>query len=672
MVDEQGASVFGPVVPHAERMGRVPEPKLHEMHDYIDGLPADELVRYVHALYAKLQVGGVTDMLPSAVMTEVLPKLGFDWQAHYSQTHVVDFLEYNLGELIFLKQAMTKHGMFREEAERQFPDIDDVVAKLRSVLCVMHSVNRLILVYVRLKCALDELENPTGFDPGNIGRKIGERGVSCQFDDLDKNNDHQELVLHLLNVAYEKGYRKYNGYVFRRVRVAEGSRELLTHAWEEVMSLEDFVRASCLKDVDMRMWRCMTSRCSAAADAAKYLSACMDPELPTLVKDRSVFAFSDGTYLTWVRHDDGSVSDLFVPYRLGPQDRPLHNRVVAANYFEQPMEFMGARHWSDIPTPNLDKILDTQAFAPEVKRWLYVLVGRLLHDLNEHDAWQVIPFLKGVGGCGKSTLINDVCGIFYHKHDIGVLSNNVEKRFGLSALHGKLLFVAPEIKHDLQLDQAEFQCMVSGEELAVAVKHETARSVKWTTPGILAGNELPGWVDNSGSIARRVVVFSFDTHVPATKGDTELKAKLRAEIGRILQKCARAYIEAVQQVGSSNVWLHLPQYFADQQDKLRMDTNSLEHFLGNNVCTFGEAEYMPRDSFMTAYRDYCKTYNLVQKSTNSNALATPFARFGIRQPSERVPRIYPPGSGRVVCTNWLLGVDIKDSMAADTGDGDGF
>jgi len=52
--------------------------------------------------------------------------------------------------------------------------------------------------------------------------------------------------------------------------------------------------------------------------------------------------------------------------------------------------------------------------------------------------------------------------------------------------------------------------MVSGEAVQVARKNLTATSKDpWDVPGLLAGNQVPGWVDNAGSITRRIVLFDF-------------------------------------------------------------------------------------------------------------------------------------------------------------------
>ena len=79
----------------------------------------------------------------------------------------------------------------------------------------------------------------------------------------------------------------------------------------------------------------------------------------------------------------------------------------------------------------------------------------------------MIPYLKGAASSGKSTLLTRVCRSLYEPADVGVLSNNVERKFGLSALYDKLIFIGPEIKSDIALEQAEFQSMVSGETVQV-------------------------------------------------------------------------------------------------------------------------------------------------------------------------------------------------------------
>ena len=53
------------------------------------------------------------------------------------------------------------------------------------------------------------------------------------------------------------------------------------------------------------------------------------------------------------------------------------------------------------------------------------------------------------------------------------------------------MFIAPECRETMALEQAEFQSMVSGEDVSVAIKHEKAKSIQWTTPGVMAGTRCP-------------------------------------------------------------------------------------------------------------------------------------------------------------------------------------
>lgn len=99
----------------------------------------------------------------------------------------------------------------------------------------------------------------------------------------------------------------------------------------------------------------------------------------------------------------------------------------------------------NIPTPNVETLFNTQKFSPIVRRWAYCFFGRLLfvqntltftndlyrYDVGEIDDWQILPFFKGLANTGKSLLLNYLRE-FYEDHDVGIISNIIEKQFGLS------------------------------------------------------------------------------------------------------------------------------------------------------------------------------------------------------------------------------------------------
>ena len=48
------------------------------------------------------------------------------------------------------------------------------------------------------------------------------------------------------------------------------------------------------------------------------------------------------------------------------------------------------------------------SFPHTAQRFVYIFMGRMLHALKLHDEWQIIPFLKGRGGSGKSTVASQL------------------------------------------------------------------------------------------------------------------------------------------------------------------------------------------------------------------------------------------------------------------------
>ena len=492
----------------------------------------------------------------------------------------------------------------------------------------------------------------------------------CVGAQLREQTDVQKVVRHVEKEAYKCGYRRVGNIVMHKVLTAKNHDGVAfqTHAWEPVLrdgrilDVAGFVNEACSEDQYADMYHCLTKNgnktCMHVAE--RLSSDHTRPHFPELKCDRTVFAFANGTYMTWVESTRGTQQhhDTFVPYNTDGTS-PLPASIVAATYFPVDLKFFewSDMDWRDIPTPNLDKVLDTQEFAPDVKAWLFVFIGRLLQSLQAHDKWEIIPFLKGMGGSGKSTIINDVVGMMYGPTHIGILSNNVQACFALAKVYrdNKFIFVAPEIKADWRLEQADFQSMVTGEMMSINIKNETAAEVKWNVPGILGGNEVPMWVDNSGSIARRVAIFDFARAVPKDKTDTRLAHKLKDEMAAILMKCTRAYHEAVVKVGHDSVWHHLPQYFEDRQTELRNACNSLEHFIaGTPDLKKGEDQFMPLEEFWKQYREHCKAALLQPKALVIDNYRDTFCRHGFTVTSKALRTWH---GTNLECV-WIQGADL--------------
>jgi hypothetical protein len=472
--------------------------------------------------------------------------------------------------------------------------------------------------------------------------------------ELEDANKVQQLLLYMLNSLQARGLRRVDGDLYRRLYTVDGHD---THAWVRECGMRDFVYEATRKEINYDMWLALTGQRVNMMAVVEHLTHCRDVQLPDLRKDRHVFSFNNGVYL--------AAKDEFVPYGTA-RAAALPTDLVAAKYFDLPADAYdetraGDDDWFGIPTPRLQSILDFQDMDAAVSSWMYVLIGRLMYDVNELDGWQVLPFLKGTASSGKSTIIMRVCRSIYEHNDVGVMSNNLEKKFGLSAFCEKLMFIGPEIKGDACIEQADFQSIVSGETVQVAVKFKTAQAIEWSTPGILAGNELPAWVDNSGSVNRRIVLFEFPNKVE--NGDMELGKKLELEMPAILIKANRAYLSATRRFARDNVWKHLPPPFHRAKQDFAESANSIVHFLASGQLEFGGPEvYMPLDDFSRAYKAYADTLGLTKIKMSKESLLDPLISLQCRQ--AKVARTYPRGRGGTMrFENFLIGLDLASARA---------
>ena len=471
--------------------------------------------------------------------------------------------------------------------------------------------------------------------------------------DLEKDaSAYQKLLVHLLTQAYRQGFRRYRDQCCKEI----ASGRFMTRAWKPVKEIKEFVYDETQKEDNPEMWMNLTNRGNMASDVVKHLSNCKDIQFPEIKKDRHVWSFSNG--LLDARPSEVTLHKSFTFYNYGTAEfNELDPSLVSCKYFEQEFDpYEDIADWYDIPTPHMQGVLDYQRFEEDVCRWTYVFMGRLCFDVNEMDGWQVIPFLKGIARSGKSTLITKVARKFYECEDVSTLSNNIEKKFGLSSIYKGFMFISPEIKGDLALEQAEFQSLVSGEDVSIARKNETALSFQWKTPGILGGNEVPNWKDNSGSVLRRLATWNFGRQIAEDKADPHLDDKLDTELPAILCKCLRAYIDYAAKYSDKDIWNVLPKYFKMIQNQVAMVTNSLQHFLCSAKFKFGKDLFVPQTVFVAQFNQHCRENNLGTFKFHPDFYAGPFSARDLEVRVES--KIY---NGTAYSTQpFIYGLDFKN------------
>jgi hypothetical protein len=575
---------------------------------------------------------------------------------------------------------------------------------------------------------------------------------------VDKLTPGQAFQVFILEELQKKGLRRYRGSCYMEIEsdpvLVDGRpKTFKTHAWKPYMEIAEFVKRKAPKETKFEMWQNATTA-GVLERVINNIETGYDLQFPELCPDRHWHAFKNGLYYTIERQ--------FFPYGSGR----ITPDIVACKFHDAPFKTEALDHedWRNIETPLVDAILDPQlanvkhvetdatgaklrytdeqateendrrlkAFnevrqsnelepldvlpasevvdagdvieIPEghlVKEWAYVFLGRLLYELNVLDSWQVLPMFVGRAGTGKSVLLTTAAK-FFEESDVAVVSNDGQKTFGLETIYDKMLWMCKEVKADMTLDQAQLQSMITGEEMSITRKGRTSLQVVWRSPGIIAGNELATWSDNSGSMSRRLILFYFNSKV--SDSDPHLQTKLRDEIPSLIHKCALAYAEAVKLYGNRDLWSMnpylkaefkndpeyaasyrgsrgiLPSYFHQNKSGLKQATHLMENFLANSdnivIKAASEEIGMPwdvdeddRESFKTSASKYFKKQDPQARFPWNNKdkwLAT-LQDYGLQRRQLEAKDIskgrgifkghqYPAG------TWWLFGITLKSEF----------
>jgi hypothetical protein len=475
--------------------------------------------------------------------------------------------------------------------------------------------------------------------------------------DMDNTTVFQKLIVTIVDTLHAQNYRRYEGYLYQAIT---NSRGHMTYAWRQIIKIDDYVYGllNC-KEYNFELWKMLTESRENVDRTIVYLKQYSDDLIPWLKPDRHVFSFENGIYFANYEY--------FHYYDNGP----LQRDVVSANYFPLEVETSwidsSNNAFSSIPTPHLDTISASQNLPADVHHWLLTFIGRCIYEVGEMDKWQVFLFIRGIGQTGKGMIMSVLSNIYAEK--TGVLSNNVEAKFGISALASKFLFIAPEIRESFCLDQAEMQSMASGESLSAARKFKDPIFIKnWRVPGMFAGNELPAYRDNSNSVSRRWPLLTFDHTVEST--DTKLKEKLAAEMAAIIIKSNRIYRSMVRRIGEVGIWEspHFPSYFKERRETLGKETHPLKSFMSSEYIVLpsrqNENLYVPQRVFLNKLVIHAKENGLNANKIHwkSDFYAEVFQRYHCEVTSKPKKLYYPRDQHcRRVNAIYILGCDITST-----------
>jgi len=419
-------------------------------------------------------------------------------------------------------------------------------------------------------------------------------------------SDYQRTVRRLLDECQKNGYRRCKGAIYREV-IVDGYR---TNAFKKHADIEQYVWNMPDMNLNLGQWLEQTSRGNLTRDTITYLQNCHQPEfLPDLKRQQWVWSFRNGIY-------DGE-QDVFWRYDSEEirtnTDSPYYRAESSARFIDK--EFNDAHLMSAATRANprlikvdaMDRIVRAQQLGKDVVDWMWASWGRLYFPGRMRDNWQVVFWLKGVAGAGKSTLTHAIKAP-YDAADIGIMQNNVETQFGLEPLYDNFLILAPEVKANFSLDSAVFQVIASNDETSVSRKGRAAVALEaWSTPCLFVSNVFPTWVDSSGSIQRRILCVLFDCVIPESEKDTSLEQQLLDNVDAIVVRACRSYNAMLKLVGTDDVWKHVPHEFKVAREQVRRDTSQMAMFLESVlVLSDQDTDFVTVEDLRVLYTSYAQ------------------------------------------------------------------
>ena len=264
------------------------------------------------------------------------------------------------------------------------------------------------------------------------------------------------------------------------------------------------------------------------------------------------------------------------------------------------------------PTPIWDKILSYQ-LSTDAQTSLEILIGRLFYQIGQYDDFQVFPFIRGIANTGKSVIVDYICEHLLPRQEVGKICANIQDKFGLEGLYQKRIVAMTETfkKIDRALSKSLFQDIISGGIVSVNLKNVGgAVEHKWTAHSIVAGNCNLDYPDDSGSIARRTSMYSFNNTIPTEDRQTDLKYKMEKERLTILFKCILSYRKFASANIGKDWWKICSQEERDNRESISIEQNYLADFLSNGndyyEVVYKKGSSTPFDTFQSAYRRHMK------------------------------------------------------------------
>lgn len=139
--------------------------------------------------------------------------------------------------------------------------------------------------------------------------------------DDDKLTNFQRLLMIVLKKLAVHGYRRLESSVAKQIVLPDGE---FSHAWEVVMSIQEFIYKTIQKETDYDEWKCLTNPPDNGDKVVNHLICSPQIEFPELKLNRYIWAYNNGIY--------NIDEDMFWPFRgrfLRNMDDVTRDKVLA-------------------------------------------------------------------------------------------------------------------------------------------------------------------------------------------------------------------------------------------------------------------------------------------------------------------------------------------------------
>lgn len=207
------------------------------------------------------------------------------------------------------------------------------------------------------------------------------------------------------------------------------------------------------------------------------------------------------------------------------------------------------------------------------------LVEFMALSLTTTTEYERALLLLGRGGNGKSKVLNLVQAIVGPDYRAAVELSQLDNRFQQSHLDGKLVNVMSETSTDGAMPDATIKKIISGETLTAERKFKDAFDFRPQCKLWLATNHLPSTKDFSDGLFRRFTILQFPNRFDDRPDvDTELDAKLKAEMSGVLNFCLDALASVYDRRG-----LTIPASSTEIAKSWRLSSDQVAQFLDEAV-----------------------------------------------------------------------------------------